>query len=179
MNCEEAEVTQDWKNILWCISSRRKILGKNPNNYIVVIIAFISGRRHLEDKKILNRQHQLIMRHPEALAKFSADVQCQTYQGRSMKEWLRCCGGDWHPLIHGCICPQIRIAGMGSYAQNIPGSARLGHLRNHVPSPFQEGSCLAFQWRQAWTGRQNKVGTRCAESVWGHSKVEALCHLHW
>lgn len=68
------------------------MLGKTPKNYIVVIIAFISGHRHLEDKKIMNRQHQVIVNHPETLAKFSVDVLCQTHQGRSMKQ------SDWDAL---------------------------------------------------------------------------------
>lgn len=68
------------------------MLGKNPRNYIVVIIVFISGHRHLEDKKIMNRQHQVIVSHPEALARFSADERCQTEKGMSMKQ------SDWDAL---------------------------------------------------------------------------------
>lgn len=62
------------------------MLGKKTRNYIVVIIVFISGHRHLEDKKIMNRQHQVIVSHPEALARFSADERCQTEKGMSMKQ---------------------------------------------------------------------------------------------
>ena len=65
---------------------KKRNAGKNPKNYRPVIIAFISGHEHLEDKKMMNMQHQVIVSNTEALAIVSADVQCQTYQGRSMSQ---------------------------------------------------------------------------------------------
>lgn len=58
---------------------------KKPN-YRLVLIAFISGSRCVEDKKMMNMWHQVIVSNSEAPAMVSTDVQCHTCQRRSMSQ---------------------------------------------------------------------------------------------
>lgn len=107
-----------------------------------------------------------------------------------MKQSCWDAGRHWHPKIRDCVCPQMRIAGMGSYTQIIPRSAWLGYLRGNIPSPSSQNPTLPFcGGRHGQTGKKRwwhdvqrvagetprwKSCTICTENVQGYLGINSI-----
>lgn len=173
---KEAEVTQDCRKDLVMHFFKKGNAGKKSKELHSSHYFFISGHRHLEDKKIMNRQHQVIVSHPEALARFSADERCQTEKGMSMKQ------SDWDALEGSGTLKSMTVsahrwgllaweAALKQFPICQAGAPKGPHC---IPLPARILPCLSVVRTagKKWYWHDVQWG-------WGDSKVEALSYLHW